>query len=53
MIEQTNAPTAEWARRYVDEFALALVPIDPGEKAPKGMGWNKLCLLYTSDAADE
>ena len=52
MIEQTNAPTAEWARRYVDEFALALVPIDPGEKAPKGMGWNKLGgYLTDADAA--
>ncbi|WP_445496773.1 bifunctional DNA primase/polymerase [Pseudomonas sp. 8(2025)] len=43
---------SEWARRYVEEFALALVPIDPGEKAPKGMGWNKPGGYFTdADAA--
>lgn len=36
-----GVPTAEWAQRYVDAFNLALVPIEPGEKGPKGMGWNK------------
>jgi putative DNA primase/helicase len=42
MSEQVKgAPTAEWAQRYIDSFNLALVPIEPGEKAPKGMGWNK------------
>ncbi len=33
--------TAEWARRYIDVFGLALVPIEPGQKGPKGEGWNK------------
>lgn len=32
---------AAWARRYIEVFNLALVSIDPGEKAPKGSGWNK------------
>ncbi|WLI14327.1 MULTISPECIES: DUF5906 domain-containing protein [Pseudomonas] len=36
-----GAPIAEWAQRYIDSFNLALVPIEAGEKAPKGMGWNK------------
>ena len=27
---------AAWARRYIEVFNLALVSIDPGEKAPKG-----------------
>ncbi|QXH53189.1 bifunctional DNA primase/polymerase [Pseudomonas fakonensis] len=32
--------TADWARRYIETFGLALVPIEPGEKGPKGRGWN-------------
>ncbi|MDD2098912.1 bifunctional DNA primase/polymerase [Pseudomonas putida] len=43
-------PTAEWARRYIDTFGLALVPIEPGEKGPKGRGWNKPG-GYITDAA--
>jgi putative DNA primase/helicase len=40
---QAGSPTpiAAWARRYIEKFGLALVSIDPGEKAPKGNGWNK------------
>ena len=40
---QAGSPTpiAAWARRYIETFKLALVPIDPGQKAPKGNGWNK------------
>lgn len=34
-------PTADWAQFYIDTFGLALVPIEPGEKGPKGKGWNK------------
>lgn len=34
-------PMAAWARRYIEVFGMALVSIDPGEKAPKGNGWNK------------
>ena len=29
---------ATWAKRYINTFNLALVSIEPGEKAPKGMG---------------
>ncbi|VVM93479.1 hypothetical protein PS673_02911 [Pseudomonas fluorescens] len=32
---------ATWAKRYINTFDLALVSIEPGEKAPKGLGWNK------------
>ncbi len=42
MTQAGNAtPIAVWARRYIETFNLALVPIDPGQKAPKGNGWNK------------
>lgn len=42
-----------WARRYIETFNLALVPIDPGEKAPKGLGWNKPGGYITDPAAAE
>lgn len=40
---QANTPSniAAWARRYIEAFGLALVKIEPGQKAPKGNGWNK------------
>ncbi|WP_095169652.1 bifunctional DNA primase/polymerase [Pseudomonas sp. Irchel 3H3] len=41
---------ATWAKRYINTFDLALVPIEPGEKAPKGLGWNKPG-GYITDAA--
>lgn len=41
MSDRPSSTTADWARRYVDAFDLALVPIEPGEKGPKGAGWNK------------
>ncbi|WP_338806877.1 bifunctional DNA primase/polymerase [Pseudomonas chlororaphis] len=51
MSDQTNGmPIAEWARRYVDSFGLALVPIEPGEKGPKGKRWNQPGGYFT-DAA--
>jgi len=34
-------PISTWARRYCETFGLALVPIQPGEKGPKGKGWNQ------------
>jgi putative DNA primase/helicase len=47
------APISAWARRYTETFNLALVPIDPGEKAPKGMGWNQPGGYFTDpDKAD-
>jgi putative DNA primase/helicase len=38
-----NTPNnmAAWARRYIEAFGLALVKIEPGQKAPKGNAWNK------------
>lgn len=45
---------AEWARRYIDIFGLALVPIEPGQKGPKGVGWNRPGGYFVSaDAAAE
>ena len=41
---------ATWAKRYINTFDLALVSIEPGEKAPKGLGWNKPG-GYITDAA--
>ncbi|MDZ4337133.1 MAG: bifunctional DNA primase/polymerase [Pseudomonas sp.] len=38
---KTPINIAAWARRYIEVFGLALVSIEPGEKAPKGNGWNK------------
>ena len=32
---------ADWARKYIEVFGLALVPIEPGQKAPTGNAWNK------------
>ena len=48
-----GAPMAVWARRYVETFKLALVAIDPGEKAPKGFGWNKPGGYFTDAQAAE
>ncbi|MGR3893588.1 DUF5906 domain-containing protein [Pseudomonas sp. 1176_21] len=48
MSERNGVPMAAWARRYIETFGLALVPIEPGEKGPKGLGWNKLGGYYTS-----
>ncbi|WP_448645999.1 bifunctional DNA primase/polymerase [Pseudomonas mohnii] len=44
---------ANWAKRYIDTFDLALVSIEPGEKGPKGMGWNKPGGYITDAAAAE
>ncbi|MBV7525359.1 bifunctional DNA primase/polymerase [Pseudomonas sp. PDM29] len=41
---------ASWAKRYINTFDLALVSIEPGEKGPKGRGWNKPG-GYITDAA--
>lgn len=32
---------SDWAKRYIEVFNLALVPIEPGQKSPKGKAWNK------------
>ncbi|MFR0674624.1 bifunctional DNA primase/polymerase [Enterobacterales bacterium AW_CKDN230030176-1A_HGKHYDSX7] len=41
MSERPLASTAVWARRYIETFGFALVPIEPGEKGPKGPAWNQ------------
>ncbi|WP_160286529.1 bifunctional DNA primase/polymerase [Pseudomonas knackmussii] len=42
MTQAGNAtPIAAWARRYIEKFGLALVDIEPGNKIPKGMGWQR------------
>lgn len=41
MSERPTPTTADWARRYIETLNLALVPIEPSEKGPKGNGWNK------------
>lgn len=32
---------SSFARYYVESLGMALVPISPGEKGPKGQGWNQ------------
>lgn len=44
---------AEWAKRYINTFDLALVSIEPGEKAPKGKGWNQPGGYITDASAAE
>ncbi|MEE1922888.1 bifunctional DNA primase/polymerase [Pseudomonas sp. 148P] len=51
MSERPTTATADWARRYIEAFGLALVPIAPGDKAPKGDAWNKPGGYFTD--ADE
>lgn len=41
MVKPNETATAGWARRYIEAFGLALIGIEPGEKAPKGFGWNQ------------
>lgn len=41
MTEQQQTPIAGWAAGYITKLGLALVPIEPGEKFPKGEGWNQ------------
>ena len=40
-MSENRTPTAAWARRYIEQLGLALVSIEPGEKMPKGLGWNQ------------
>lgn len=51
---KTPASIAAWARRYIEAFGLALVKIEPGQKAPKGNGWNKPGGYFTdADKAED
>lgn len=53
MSERPTPTTADWARRYIETFGLALVPIEPGEKGPKGKGWNQPGRYFTVAADAE
>lgn len=53
MSERPTPTTADWARRYIETFGLALVPIEPGEKGPKGKGWNEPGGYFTAVADAE
>lgn len=53
MTQKREAPTSTWARKYCEKFGLALVSIDPGEKAPKGHGWNQPGGYITDASAAE
>ncbi|AZC35895.1 bifunctional DNA primase/polymerase [Pseudomonas chlororaphis] len=53
MTERPTPTTADWARRYIETFGLALVPIEPGEKGPKGNGWNKPGGYFTDASTAE
>lgn len=51
--QSTSTAISSWARRYIETFNLALVPIEPGEKGPKGKGWNKPGGYITDPVAAE
>ncbi|MFV2944254.1 DUF5906 domain-containing protein [Pseudomonas japonica] len=53
MSERPTPTTADWARRYIETFNLALVPIEPGEKGPRGDGWNRPGGYFTDATAAE
>ncbi|UPF02913.1 bifunctional DNA primase/polymerase [Pseudomonas mosselii] len=53
MSTRPTPTTADWARRYIETFGLALVPIEPGEKGPKGKGWNQPGRYFTVAADAE
>lgn len=53
MSERPASVTADWARRYIEAFGLALVPIEPGEKGPKGHAWNQPGGYFTDSVAAE
>lgn len=46
----TGSTISSWARRYIETFNLALVPIEPGEKGPKGKNWNQPGGYFTEAA---
>ncbi|MGF6591098.1 bifunctional DNA primase/polymerase [Pseudomonas sp. 2835] len=53
MSEPKGHSIAAWSRRYIETFGLALVPVEPGEKGPKGDAWNKPGGYFTdADAAE-
>lgn len=53
MSERPTPATADWARRYIQTFNLALVPMEPGTKGPTQEGWNKPGGYFTDVASAE
>ena len=53
MSERPAPAMADWASRYIETFGLALVPIEPGEKGPKGQAWNQPGGYFTDPDAAE
>lgn len=53
MSERPTTATADWARRYIETFGLALVPMEPGTKGPTQEGWNKPGGYFTEAAKAE
>ncbi|MDH0042371.1 DUF5906 domain-containing protein [Pseudomonas juntendi] len=53
MSERPTPTTADWARRYIQTFNLALVPMEPGTKGPTQEGWNKPGGYFTEVASAE
>lgn len=53
MSERSTPTTADWARRYIEAFGLALVPMEPGTKGPTQEGWNKPGGYFTAAADAE
>lgn len=53
MSERPTPTTADWARRYIQTFNLALVPMEPGTKGPTQEGWNKPGGYFTDIASAE
>jgi len=51
MSERPTPTTADWARRYIQTFNLALVPMEPGTKGPTQEGWNKPGGYFTDVAS--
>ena len=47
-----NKPIEDYARRYIERFNLALVPIDPGRKFPSANDWGNNVLTDPSIASD-
>lgn len=48
-----SSPISSYARFYIEKLNMALVPISPGEKGPKGAAWNKPGGYFTDPIAAE
>ncbi|MBD8791192.1 bifunctional DNA primase/polymerase [Pseudomonas syringae] len=48
-----SSPISAFARFYIEKLNMALVPISPGEKGPKGAAWNKPGGYFTDPVAAE